>query len=234
MKIRKILLLSILILVVISLPSFLEHVYWFASGQVRSMVIQNRWDLVAINIAIFLAFLIPLNFRKRVDWKSMGIYTAFIVSLFAQMYGFPFAIYLISSPFISSPEPGSSQTILLSFSILGAQLNMTFWKIVGAAISIIGAVFIIIGWYDLYQNLKKNELVTTGIYAYSRHPQYLGIMLITIGWFVHWPSLVVLIMLPILLYFYYKLAIQEEKEVMDSLDDPDEYLEYKKAVPRFI
>ncbi|RZN62227.1 MAG: isoprenylcysteine carboxylmethyltransferase family protein [Methanonatronarchaeia archaeon] len=226
--------IALVILMLLSLPSFYEHARWFMMGHVESMVVQGRWDLVLLNVAIFLAFLLPLSFRRRIEWKSMGIYAAFIVSLFVEMYGVPLTVYLSSAAVFSPGGAPPAQEVLFSFTILGQSLSMTFWKVVGALISIVGMAVVVLGWVTLYRNRQNKELVTTGIYRYSRHPQYLGIILIAVGWFIHWPSLLTLAMLPVLVYFYYKLTVDEEKEVMKSLDNPELYEKYMQVTPRFI
>lgn len=231
---RKIFFLLIFVLIILSLPSFYRHVRWFVSGEVESVVIGGRWDLVILNALFFLAFLIPLSFRKRVEWKSMSIYTAFIVSLFIEMYGIPLTIYLSSATLFGGASSPPTQQAILSFTVFGQTLSMTLWKLVGAAVSIIGMIVIILGWVTLYRNRQKNELVTIGIYNYSRHPQYLGIVLVAVGWFIHWPSILTFIMLPVLLYFYYKLALAEEKEVMQGLEEPNIYEDYMSETPRFL
>ncbi|OUJ19152.1 Protein-S-isoprenylcysteine methyltransferase STE14 [Methanonatronarchaeum thermophilum] len=222
------------IIALLSLPSFFEHARWFMTGHVESMVIQGRWDLVLLNVGIFLIFLLPLSFRRKIEWKSMGIYTAFIISLFVEMYGIPLTVYLSSATIFSPAGAPPTQEVIFSFTFLGQSLSMTLWKIIGAIISIIGMVIVVLGWITLYKKRQKEDLVTTGIYRYSRHPQYLGIILIAFGWFIHWPSLLTLAMLPVLTYFYYKLTVDEEKEVMKSIDNPKQYQKYIEKTPRFI
>lgn len=213
---------------IISIPSFLEHYTYFLTGQIESIAKQGRWDLVALNIIGFLLFLIPLNYRRKADWKSMSIYSAFIVSLFIEMYGVPLGIYL-STPALTGFA--SSQNVVFSLFVFGWGFDLTLWMVIGLVITITGMLITALGWITIYRTEKY--LVDTGIYGYSRHPQYVGITLIVIGWFIGWPTPLATLILPILLYTYYKLAIKEEKEVAEEIGE-DKYQEYREKVPRFI
>lgn len=93
-----------------------------------------------------------------------------------------------------------------------------------------GLIIVIIGWRKIYKT--KGELETDGIYRYVRHPQYLGLMLITLGMLIQWPTIPTLLMWPILMFAYYRLARKEEKELEDVFGQL--YRDYKSRVKAFI
>ncbi len=74
--------------------------------------------------------------------------------------------------------------------------------------------------------------MTTGVYGLVRHPQYLGFYLIIIGFLVQWPTIITVLMAPVLFYAYYRLALREEKGLRRRFGK--QYEEYTSAVPRFI
>ena len=107
---------------------------------------------------------------------------------------------------------------------------------IGTVLNIVGIIFVIEGWKKIYreywgQELEKRDLVTTGIYRFIRHPQYSGFLIITLGLLIHWATIPLVFMWPILLLLYYKLSKREEKLLEEEFDD--KYLDYKREVPRF-
>ncbi|MEW6456420.1 MAG: isoprenylcysteine carboxylmethyltransferase family protein [Acidobacteriota bacterium] len=183
----------------------------------------GKTGLIVLNILIVLGFLALLPFRRPTKhiWKSRGTFAAFVIALMTEMFGWPLIIFLLS-PLVNIP--GIGEAFEEDFKIFGLKP-----AVVGTAISFIGLALIAIGWAQIH---RAKGLVTTGIYRYIRHPQYMGIFLFIFGWIVHWPSVVTLILWPILIGAYVWLAKQEERQAVEEFGTL--YLEYAKRTKRFI
>lgn len=225
--------LYLMVLILILIPiiyfeDFYVHIYSHFTGTILTNVISNQWHIVLINIVMFITFLLPLSFRRKINWKEYGIVTAFFVSLFIEMYGIPLTILFASKTINSSNVEIAN--VVYDFEFLGVNIAMDMAMIYASFLMIIGTIIIIIAWVTLYRNIKTEELVTTGIYSYSRHPQYFGFIMIILGWLVGWPTILTVIFSIVLVFMYVRVCKLEEKE----LSHIKKYQEYKEKVPFLI
>ncbi len=191
----------------------------------------GNWFLVIISIVIFLVFLkSAFKPRSKTDWRTYQTFSAFIVALFAEMYGFPLTIYLLTSwfgnKFFNIDFSHDSGHVLNKLLNISGDPHFNYLHLISNGLIIGGLVLIATAWEVLYKAQKENILATTGVYKYVRHPQYIGFILIIIGFLLQWPTLITLLMAPILIIRYFILAKQEEKEMEDKFSKT--YLDYKK------
>ena len=73
--------------------------------------------------------------------------------------------------------------------------------------------------------------MTDGIYAHVRHPQYLGLFILIASLLIQWPTILSVLMAPVLFVTYVRLAHREERELEAQFGDA--YAEYKATVPAF-
>lgn len=196
------------------------------------------WALVIMNSLVFILF--AFSFTKPHtgrDWRSLGAFSAFIVALFTEMYGFPLTIYLLSG-WITKQFPGidllSHESGHLWHTLLGLKGDPHFDVLhILSAVFIVGGFYLLASaWRVLHAAQSSGTLATTGLYAYVRHPQYNAFMLIMLGFLLQWPTLPTLVMFPILVYVYVRLARREEREAIEAFGDA--YHAYMRQTPAFI
>jgi protein-S-isoprenylcysteine O-methyltransferase Ste14 len=196
------------------------------------------WSLVIINSAVFILFAYSF-FKPRTgrDWRSFGAFSAFLVALFTEMYGFPLTIYFLSG-WLQSRYPGvnwlSHDAGHLLEMMFGWKANPHFGPFHVLSFIFIGGGFVLIAaaWRVLYDAQQRGTLATTGPYSYVRHPQYDGFILIMFGFLLQWPTILTLAMFPVLVWMYVRLARQEEREALASFGKA--YADYAAQVPAFI
>jgi len=227
---QRIIFLILIIIPFLYWPEFFDHFYVYLTGTVINRIVQNQWLLVIVSILFFAAFLIPLSYRTRANWAKYSLAAAFFVSLFIEMYGIPLTLLFASKYFFVAGAHLPDNFI--EFNFLGVGLGMDLAMFYGTVIMVIGMGLILWGWYSLYRQSSHESFARAGLYSYSRHPQYVGFIMLILGWFIGWPTILTLVFSPILIYKYVKAARKEE-EYMSGQFGTD-YIEYKNYIPFLI
>ncbi len=216
-------------LMILLLPSIITHTIWLMGGKGLPYILTSRWDIAFVNIIFFCLFLAMLRYRTRVDWRSRNVYVAFIIALFAEMYGFPLTAYFVANYF-GAIDVDYQPAYAMGIKFMGVHFTLPTMMIVGGAFTVIGLLLIVTGWYEIYR--KKEGLVTSGIYKYSRNPQYVGMIMVAFGWILHWPTLLTILMFPVLVITYYRLS-RDEEALMQRLY-PGDFERFKAKIPMFL
>ncbi len=191
----------------------------------RDTSAHGLWGLVLINSAVFIIF--AYSFAKPAtnrDWRSFGAFSAFVVALFAGMYGFPLTIYLLPG-WLPSRYPQSNL-----FTLDAGHIRQTLPGFKGdphlnpihlLSNVLIAAGFILLGsaWRMLYAALREHRLAATGPYAHVRHPRYVAFITIMPGFLLQWPTLLTLVMFHILVIMYARLARREERDAANAFGE---------------
>jgi protein-S-isoprenylcysteine O-methyltransferase Ste14 len=202
-------------------------------GQGQRGDARGFWSLVVFNAAFFVIFVVSfLTPLRRREWRSFGMYSAFIVALFTEMYGFPPTIYILTGILGSrypALNPFSHASGHLWVTLLGGgAAMMTAIHIVSNTLMFGGLLIVHRGWRQVHR--AQGALVTDGIYRWVRHPQYSGLFLITIWLLIQWPTIITVLSWPVLLLMYVRLARKEEADMEQQFGDT--YGAYAARVPR--
>ncbi|MDO8912588.1 MAG: isoprenylcysteine carboxylmethyltransferase family protein [Phenylobacterium sp.] len=196
------------------------------------------WSLVILNSVLFIFFAFSF-FKPNTarDWRSFGAFSAFLVALFTEMYGFPLTIYVLSG-WLQSRYPGidwfSHDAGHLLETLFGWKANPHFGPFHIISALFIGGGFWLISaaWRVLYNAQRTGELATTGPYRSVRHPQYAGFVLVMFGFLLEWPTILTLAMFPVLVFMYWRLARSEEKDTLAAFGA--RYAAYTRVTPAFL
>ena len=196
------------------------------------------WTLVILNSIVFIVFAFSFGKpRSPRDWRSFGAFSAFIVALFTEMYGFPLTIYLLSG-WLQTRYPGmdvmSHSAGHLWSTLFGLKGNPHFGvlHILSTVVTIAGFFLLGSAWRVLYAAQREGRLAIVGPYSYVRHPQYVGFIVIMFGFLLQWPTLLTLLMFPLLVAMYVHLAHTEEAEVRQEFGSL--YDRYAAVTPGWI
>ena len=196
------------------------------------------WVLVVINTFIFVVF--ALSFTRphtARDWRSVGAFSAFIIALFTEMYGFPLTIYLLSGWLgnrypAADPLAHDNGHLWDTLFGLGGNPHISPLHLLSSVAIGGGLVLLVLAWQVLHSAQREHRLASTGPYSYVRHPQYAAFVLIMIGFLLQWPTLITLAMFPILVVMYVRLAKREERDA--AAEFGQEYTAYAAITPRFV
>ena len=191
----------------------------------------GAWGLAIVMIVIaswvFYRYFAPKGWR---EWAGAGLVQAFIIALYAEMYGFPLTIYLLVR-FLHLDRRGLNAN-LWSTPLGMGDTGMMISMLIGYVLLFLGIGLFIEGWHELYRAHQAGRLASDRLYGLVRHPQYTGLFVGLFGeGVVHWPTVFSVTLVPIIVFVYTRLAYREERDMIAKFGE--RYEEYRRRVPMF-
>jgi protein-S-isoprenylcysteine O-methyltransferase Ste14 len=191
------------------------------------------WPIVVFHVVWLLGFALTfLRPARRSEWRSLGIFSAFVVALYVEMFGFPLTIYVLTALVgrLAVPEPFAHASGNLWATLVLGQWMASPLMLVGGLVILAGTVVLGVAWKRVYR--AHGALVTAGPYAVVRHPQYSALFLVILGALLQWPTILTLLMAPVLVLAYVRLGWREERELEAQFGEA--YRAYRHRVPGFV
>jgi len=150
---RKLFLIILGLAFVVLGPMYLDHFNWFMSTASQGRIIEGQWLVAVAYIAFFLGIAYFLRPSKHKDqWKKRaGVYSAFFIALFVEMFGFPLTLYLLSI-FTESQTPAAPSQIATDISVFGLEYNLMWTTVIAMIFSALCALFIIYSWRKVFNS----------------------------------------------------------------------------------
>lgn len=174
--------------------------------------------------------------RKTVLGGAIALY--FVIGLEILIMISPFAgfFYAVFNPFLLEITKHTATRWLSAFflphMVIPSDIFLKTLRVAGSVFFVGGlAVFIFCAMQIYIAKFLKRGAVLKGLYAYIRHPQYLGLALCGVGLSILWPRFLVTVLWLVMILIYYVLAMDEEKRMLKVFDD--EYGQYMKKTGMF-
>lgn len=198
----------------------------------------GHWWTVAVSaIGWLLALYYLLQPHTAPELWRFAPLCAFMIDEFVELYGFPLTLHLFAENLSRFPSAelltyraGDLWRVLFG---VHSRFQAFDWFHIGAGVLIFGGlVALYYARVTLRAALESGVPATTGPYAWVRHPQYLALFSMLLGYVIQGPTLITLVLLPIVVYAYVRLGRREEREVAARFGPA--YRLYMERTPGFV